>query len=77
MGWMRITCRDAARWMSLRRDEPLGAWQQLALKLHLHVCGDCREIDRQLEQVGRLGHDLFARGLGDDPPPPQKPPPQR
>lgn len=60
MAWMRVTCREAARWMSLRHDEPLGAWQQLALKLHLRVCGDCREVDRQMAQVSRLTADLFG-----------------
>ena len=60
MGWMQTTCREAARLMSARRDVPLGAWQGLALKLHLRLCGDCREIERQFERVARLGADRPA-----------------
>jgi hypothetical protein len=54
MGWMQHTCRQAAELMSLRRDEPLGVWRSLTLRLHLHVCGDCQQVERQLDQLGRI-----------------------
>ena len=54
MGWMQHTCRQAAELMSLRRDEPLGLWRSLTLKLHLRVCGDCQQVERQLDQLGRM-----------------------
>lgn len=54
MGWMQHTCRQAAELMSLRRDEPLGPWRSLTLKLHLRVCGDCQQVERQLDQLGRM-----------------------
>jgi Putative zinc-finger len=62
MGWMQHTCRQAAELMSLRRDEPLGPWRALTLKLHLHLCGDCRQVERQLDQLGRLSGTL-GRGV--------------
>jgi Putative zinc-finger len=68
MGWMQITCREAARLMSARRDEPLGRWRQWALKLHVQVCGDCREVERQLEQMRRLAAELLDGGDGTRPP---------
>jgi hypothetical protein len=63
MGWMQHTCRQAAELMSLRRDEPLGRWRSLTLRLHLHVCGDCRQIERQLDQLGRISRMSWR---GDD-----------
>lgn len=60
MKWMQHTCRQAAALMSLRRDEPLGFWRGLGLKLHLGVCGDCREVEKQIEQLGDLSAGLWG-----------------
>jgi hypothetical protein len=68
---MQLSCREAARWMSLRRDEPLGRWRAVALRLHLRLCGDCREVERQLPQLGGL-----AAGLYDAPPHDERDAPQ-
>lgn len=59
MGWMRHTCQQAAELMSLQRDEPLGFWRAAGLKLHLRVCGDCRQVERQLDQLGEMGSALW------------------
>jgi Putative zinc-finger len=71
MGWMQHTCRQAAELMSLRRDEPLGPWRALTLKLHLRVCGDCQQVERQLDQLGRMSSSSWrgaeARADDDDP----------
>jgi hypothetical protein len=71
MGWMQHTCQEVAELMSARRDEPLGFWRSFGLKLHLSVCGDCRQVERQLDRVGALGADLMNGSLdsADDPPP--------
>jgi hypothetical protein len=70
MGWMQHSCRQAAELMSLRRDEPLGRWRSLTLALHLHMCGDCRQVERQLEQLGRISGSSWrepeARADDDD-----------
>jgi Putative zinc-finger len=59
MKWMQYTCREAAELLSLRRDEPLGFWRAVGLKLHLGVCGDCREVDKQLDQLSELSAGLW------------------
>jgi Putative zinc-finger len=60
MKWMqRLGCEQASRLMSRRRDEPLSAWQGAQLQLHLRLCGDCREVDRQLGQIGTLAGSLW------------------
>jgi len=60
MGWMQHTCQQAAELMSLQRDEPLGFWRGLGLKLHLRVCGDCREVGKQIDQLGELSAGLWG-----------------
>jgi len=59
MSWMQPACEEAARLMSQQRDEPLGRWQRLRLRWHLARCGDCREVERQLAQLGALAGDGF------------------
>ena len=68
MGWMQHTCRQAAELMSLQRDEPLGLWRSLTLKLHLRVCGDCRQVERQLDQLGSMSSTVWpcAEAPADD-----------
>ena len=61
MKWMQHTCRQAAELMSLQRDQPLGLWRAVGLKLHLRVCGDCREVDKQLDQLSDLSAGLWGR----------------
>jgi len=73
MGWMQHTCQEAAELMSARRDEPLGLWRSLGLKLHLAICGNCQQVERQLDQVGTLGAELMNGSAdGADDPPPQR-----
>jgi Putative zinc-finger len=60
MKWMQHTCRQAAELMSLQRDEPLGLWRAVGLKLHLSLCGDCREVDKQLDRLSDLSADLWG-----------------
>jgi hypothetical protein len=74
MEWMQHTCRQAAELMSLQRDEPLGFWRGLGLKLHLRMCGDCREVEKQIDLVGDLSAKLWggAPGTDDDDQPAQR-----
>jgi hypothetical protein len=59
MGWMQHTCRQAASMMSLQRDEPLGFWRSLTLRMHLRVCGDCQQVERQLDQLSDISATLW------------------
>jgi hypothetical protein len=71
MGWMQHSCRQAAELMSLRRDEPLGRWRSLTLALHVRLCGDCQQVERQLDQLGRISgsswREAEARADDDNP----------
>ena len=49
-------CKEATRLMSLKRDRPLTFQERLSLRLHLAMCGACRNCDRQFELLHRVGH---------------------
>ena len=59
MKWMQHNCRQAAELMSLQRDEPLGFWRSLTLRMHIRVCGDCGQVERQLDQLSRMNSALW------------------
>lgn len=51
-----MMCKEATRLMSLKQDRPLTFPERLSLRLHLSLCGACRECDRQftlLHEAGR------------------------
>lgn len=68
MGWMH-SCKQVAELLTRSLDEPLGFVERLRLRLHLHICGDCANVDRQLAALKAQGQDLFAEGVGDEPAP--------
>ncbi len=53
MGLMH-SCRQAAALISRALDEPLGLVDRARLKLHLLMCGDCHNVERQTEELHRL-----------------------
>lgn len=59
MNWMH-SCKRVAELLSQRLDEPLGLIDQLKLRLHLSICGDCRNVADQLDAVHAAGADLFG-----------------
>lgn len=56
-----LSCVKAAELISQSLDEPLGMVDQLRLKYHLSICGDCRNVETQLKQLSGLMHspDIF------------------
>jgi hypothetical protein len=68
MGWMH-SCKQVAELLTRSLDEPLGFVERLRLRLHLHICGDCANVEQQLATLRAQGRDLFAEGLGDEAPP--------
>ncbi|RCS56574.1 anti-sigma factor [Parvibium lacunae] len=42
------SCRQAARLLCEKQDRALGLGERLALRIHLGLCGNCRNFDRQL-----------------------------
>lgn len=55
-----ISCVKAAELMSQALDEPLGVVDQLRLKYHVTICGNCRNVDDQFKQLSGLMHSPDA-----------------
>lgn len=49
-----MTCRDAFRMCSERMDQPLNRADAIRLRLHLLMCGLCRRLPIQLENLRGL-----------------------
>ncbi len=47
----RMTCRDAFRLSSQRMDGPLKPVDSMRLRMHLLVCGICRHLPAQFENL--------------------------
>ncbi|MCD4500900.1 zf-HC2 domain-containing protein [Chromobacterium vaccinii] len=48
---MKLSCRAASRLISIGMDRPLGMGELLKLKMHLALCGNCRQFSRQLDAL--------------------------
>lgn len=59
MDWMH-SCRQVAVLLSRARDERLGTFEALRLRVHLHLCGNCRSVEQQLAEMDKLAGELFA-----------------
>ncbi|OHX18609.1 hypothetical protein C2134_04020 [Chromobacterium sinusclupearum] len=57
---MKLSCREASRLISAGLDRPLGATEHLKLRMHLLLCGNCRQFSQQLQLMRRA-----ARRAGD------------
>lgn len=70
MNWM-YSCRRVAELLSQQLDEPLGRLDSLRLRLHLSMCRNCSNVERQLVAVKALSADLFSMDppLDSDPEP--------
>ena len=66
---IELSCKEAARIMSLRQDHALSEREAEELKSHLFVCLSCRNFENQLGFLRRL-----ARRYGSDGPPPEDAP---
>ncbi len=51
---VELSCKEAAKLMSQRRDRTLSDAEEAALKEHLFVCLNCRRFDQQLDFLSRL-----------------------
>ena len=72
MNWMH-SCRKVAELLSQCLDEPLGPIDRLRLRVHLSMCGNCRNVEQQIKGIEAMSADLFANG----PPAADVPPPTR
>ncbi len=60
-GLRDLSCKEAARLMSFRRDRTLSADEQEELRLHLVECLNCQNFDQQLDVLAELAK-RFASG---------------
>jgi len=60
---LSYSCKRVAELLSLSLDEPLGLFDRLRLRVHLSMCGNCSNVERQLLGVKALSADLFASGV--------------
>ncbi|PKY11524.1 hypothetical protein B1757_04650 [Acidithiobacillus marinus] len=56
-----LTCRDAAKLLSISQDQSLSHREQWALKMHLLFCSSCRRYARQLRWMDQLFHLAAGR----------------
>jgi hypothetical protein len=65
-----MMCKEATRVMSLKQDRSLTFPERLSLRMHLLMCGACRECDKQftlLHQAGkRFESDVRDEATEDD-----------
>lgn len=67
MNWM-YSCKRVAELLSQRLDEPLGLIDEMRLRLHLSMCGNCGNVAEQLQAVHSATAELLSNGLElDDP----------
>lgn len=52
------SCERAAELMSQALDEPLNLADQMRLRIHLKMCGDCQEVEKQMATLHALAPQL-------------------
>lgn len=50
-----MMCKQATRLMSLKQDRLLTLQERLSLRMHLLMCGACRECDKQFTLLHKAG----------------------
>ncbi len=56
-----MTCREATRLMSEKRERRLTLLEKSALLVHTGLCGACRRFNRQIDVLSQLSRE-YARG---------------
>lgn len=64
-----ISCKAAARLMSLSCERKLTLREQIALKAHLAVCQTCRNCRRQIQALQKILPRYLKAVVTFDPPP--------
>jgi len=57
---MMHSCKRVAELLSQSLDEPLGWFDQVRMRMHLSMCGNCRNIEQQMLGMEALTRDLFS-----------------
>lgn len=61
------SCQKAAELLSQALDEPLDMVDKLRLRIHLSMCGNCRNVEEQFNLMHKMGAQLGTLDLCDDP----------
>jgi hypothetical protein len=69
MNW-NYSCKKVSELVSQSLDEPLGVIDRMRLRMHLSMCGNCQNVERQLTSLHCLiSADRPDDEEGQDPPP--------
>lgn len=60
------SCKKAAELLSQSLDEPLHVIDSLRLRMHLSMCGNCRNVQEQLSLIHKMGPELGTLDICDD-----------
>lgn len=60
---LMYSCRRVAELLSQRLDEPLSLFDEMRLKLHLSMCGNCSHVADQIAAVHKASAELLSDGL--------------
>lgn len=60
------SCQRAAELMSQALDEPLDLVDQVRLRIHLSMCGNCQEVEKQVASLHELVPQLGTLGTEDE-----------
>jgi len=60
------SCKRAAELLSQSLDEPLDVVDSLRLRMHLSMCGDCRNVEEQLHMIHKVGAGIGTLDLCDE-----------
>ncbi|MGC3874722.1 zf-HC2 domain-containing protein [Halomonas sp. GXIMD04776] len=61
-----MMCREITKLMSQRLDAPLGTKDRLLLRMHIGMCGACRECSEQFELLHIAGEKYQELTLATD-----------
>jgi len=60
------SCQKAAELLSQSLDEPLDLIDKLRLQVHLSMCGNCRNVEEQLNLIHKMGAQIGSLDLCDE-----------
>lgn len=60
------SCQKAAELLSQSLDEPLDLIDKLRLQVHLSMCGNCRNVEEQLNMIHKMGTKIGIIDLCND-----------
>jgi hypothetical protein len=60
------SCRRVDELLSQAMDEPLGLLDQMRMRMHLRMCRNCPQVEKQLKTLHELGADIGGLEASED-----------